>query len=257
MNSFRDTQVIVVAGGRGTRLAPLTDTVPKPMVEVAGKPILEHTLNHFASFGFRKFILCLCYLPEKIEDYFGDGSKFGLQIEYGYEDPNEPLGSAGAVSLVEKHICGSFFVTYADILRHLDLIDLWSFHKGNGGLATLALHSSQSILPRSKILFDKKSKKIEGFIEHPTPDQVTERPVWANGSLYLFEREIFDHLPYGKKFDFGSDIFPLLLKEGKSIYGYPNDDYLIDIGTLEKLHLAEDDIKSGKLKTYDYSKSAF
>lgn len=252
MNSFQEAQVIVVAGGRGTRLAPLTDTIPKPMVEVAGKSILEHTLNHFAAFGFRKFILCLCYLPEKIENYFGDGSKFGLQIEYAYEDPVEPLGSAGAVSLARERINGTFFVTYADIMRHLDLGDVWLFHKHKGGLATIALHTSQSPLPRSKVLFDRDTKMIEGFIEHPTEDQVREKPVWANGSLYVFEKDIFDYLPPGEKSDFGLNVFPKLVQEKTAkLYAYPKEDYFIDVGTIEKLRLAEDHIKSGKLRPYD------
>src|SRR3989344_2634844 len=119
-----ETVVVIVAGGKGTRLAPITDKLPKPMVEVAGKPVLHHIINHFVFFGFRKFILCLCYLPHIIEDYFQDGSKFGLEISYVHEREDAPMGSAGAVGLAKNKLSGTFIVAYADILRRLDLAKL-------------------------------------------------------------------------------------------------------------------------------------
>lgn len=251
-----ETVVVIVAGGRGTRLAPLTNRIPKPMIEVAGKPVLHHIINHFAFFGFRKFVLCLCYLPHIIEDYFQDGSKFGLEISYVYEREDAPLGSAGAVSLAKKKLTRTFIVAYADILRHLDLCELWRYHNQKAGLGTIVLHKSSSHLPRSLVKFDVKNGLINEFIEHPTLEQVNKLPVWSNASLYIFEDKILDYLPGKEAKDFSSDVFPKLIKENKRLYSYPINDYLIDIGTIEKLRLAESDIKSGKLKLYDYHKGA-
>lgn len=251
-----ETVVVIVAGGRGTRLAPLTDRIPKPMIEVVGKPVLHHIINHFAFFGFRKFVLCLCYLPHIIEDYFQDGSMFGLEISYVYEKEDAPLGSAGAVGLAKSKLTGTFIVAYADILRHLDLAELWRYHNQKAGLGTIVLHKSSSPLPRSMVKFDIKSNLINEFIEHPTHEQVNKLSVWSNASLYIFEDKVLRYLPSDKVIDFSTDIFPKLINENERLYSYPTTDYLIDIGTIEKLRLAESDIKSGKLKLYDYHKGA-
>jgi mannose-1-phosphate guanylyltransferase/phosphomannomutase len=128
---------IIVAGGQGTRLRPLTDTKPKPMVEVAGKPILEHTLNLFKKHGVTDFIFALCYLPQVIIDYFGDGSRFGVSIKYTFEDPNQPLGTAGAILASQGEISSTFIVTYADVLRDLDVKGMINQHLQSGSVATL------------------------------------------------------------------------------------------------------------------------
>src|SRR3989344_1376598 len=110
-------KAIIIAGGRGERLRPLTDNIPKPLVEVNGKPILLHTLELLKSHGITEFIIALCYLPERVVSYFGDGSKFGVHITYTYEDQLKPLGNAGAITLSQKYIKETFIVTYADIVR--------------------------------------------------------------------------------------------------------------------------------------------
>lgn len=247
-----EATVVIVAGGRGTRLAPLTNKIPKPMVMVAGKPVLHHIVNHFAFFGFRKFILCLCYLPHVIENYFQDGSRFGVEISYVYEKEDRPLGSAGAVNLAKEKLTGTFIVAYADILRCLDLPDLWRYHSQKSGLGTVVLFKSSSPLPRSLVKFDIENNLIDTVIEHPTVQQVGEGNIWSNASIYVFEKEILRYLPDNKVCDFPADIFPKLIAKEKKLFAYPNMDYLIDIGTIEKLRLSESDIKSGKLKLYDY-----
>lgn len=247
-----EATVVIVAGGRGTRLAPLTNKIPKPMVKVAGKPVLHHIINHFAFFGFRKFILCLCYLPHVIENYFQDGSSFGVEISYVYENEDHPLGSAGAVSLAKEKLTGTFVVAYADILRCLNLSDLWRYHIQKSGLGTIVLHKSSSLLPRSLVKFNIEDNLIGAFIEHPTTQQVGGGNVWSNASIYIFEEEFLTYLPDNEASDFSTDIFPKLIANENKLFAYPNMDYLIDIGTVEKLRLSESDIKSGKLKLYDY-----
>src|SRR3990172_2732098 len=119
-----ETKVLIVAGGKGERLRPITNTIAKPMVKVGNKPVLEHNLDLFKKYGFKNFIFALCYLPETISDYFGDGKKFGVEIEYTYENPETPLGTAGAITLAKEKIDSTFIVTYGDILRVVDVAEM-------------------------------------------------------------------------------------------------------------------------------------
>lgn len=231
-------KAIVVAGGRGERLRPLTDTKPKPMVDVAGKPILLHTLEHLKYHGVREFIFALCYLPQVITDFFGDGSKFGVSIEYTFEDPQNPLGTAGAIKPAQKHISETCIITYADILRELDITAMMHQHIQTKAFSTLHVYKRTGANPKSMITF-QKDLRILDFIERPSPDQIEESFVWANGSFYIGEPELFSFIPDSVTTDFGKDIFPALLKAKKEVYAFPTESYFIDIGTKEKLAQAE------------------
>lgn len=285
-------KAIIVSGGKGERLRPLTDTLPKPMIEVAGRPILEHIINLFKKNGITDFIISVCYLPEKITDYFGNGKNFGVNIKYIYEKENFPLGTAGNIAAARHLIDSTFIVTYADILRDLNIADMVKFHKNKKGIATLNIYKREGKYPKSMVFFDKNSK-ITKFVERPGLSEITylmqschsergtsreishhktgdksipsrfaqwsEIPpltpaqrgsvgmtrckmkeekkdfVWSNGSFYVFEPQIFDFLPNNTFTDFGKDIFPRLLKEGKSLFAYPSTGFFIDIGNHEKL----------------------
>ncbi|MDO8482539.1 MAG: NDP-sugar synthase [bacterium] len=230
-------KAIIIAGGKGERLRPLTDTLPKPMVEIDGKPLLFHTLDLLKSHGVKDFVIALCYLPEKIVSYFGDGSKFGVHIEYTYENPENPLGTAGAITLDKTSTKENFIVTYADILRKLDITDMINHHKKTKSFATLNVYKREGRDPKSMVEFDG-NKKILKFTERPAAEDIKNDYVWANGSFYILEPEIFNFVPESVKSDFGADIFPKLLAEKKDLYAYPTTDYFIDIGNLEKLEQA-------------------
>lgn len=226
-------KAIIVAGGRGERLRPLTDTVPKPMIEVDGKPILEQVIQLLKRHGVTDIIVALCYLPKQIQDHFGNGKKFGVNIAYTLE--SKPMGTAGAITLASQHIHDTFIVTYADILRELDVTDMVKQHKNKKAFTTLHVYKRFGKDPKSKIVFDK-NKRIQQFIERPGE---SKKPfVWANGSFYIFEPEIFSYIPKNKPSDFGKDIFPKLLSVGRSLFAYPTDGYFMDIGNLEKLNMA-------------------
>src|SRR3989338_5789572 len=184
-------KAIIVAGGKGERLRPLTDTLPKPMVEIGGKPLLFHTLNLLKSHDITEFIIALCYLPEKIVSYFGDGSQFGINIKYTYEELLKPLGTAGAITLAKKHIKETFIVTYADIVRELNVTEMIEHHKQTNAFATLNVYKREGPDPKSMIEFDD-TKRILKFIERPTVKDTEGKFVWANGSFYILEPEIFD-----------------------------------------------------------------
>lgn len=232
-------KAIIVAGGRGERLRPLTDTLPKPMIEVAGKSILEHIINLFKKNEITEFIISLCYLPEKITQYFGNGKKFGVKIQYLYEKEDSPLGTAGSITAAKKLIDSAFIVTYADILRELNIMKIIKFHKNKKALATLNIYKRFGADPKSMIFFNK-NKKIINFIERPKPEEIHNDFVWANGSFYILEPGIFDFIPQNTFTDFGKNVFPGLLKAGKKLYGFPSDGLFIDIGNYEKLSKARE-----------------
>ena len=235
-------KAIIVAGGKGERLKPLTNHIPKPMVEVGDKPILLHIIEHFKKNGIKDLIIALCYLPEVVTQFFGDGKKFGVKIEYTYEDLQKPLGTAGAITLAKNLINDTFIVTYADILRDLDIKKMVAFHKKSNALATINVYKRTNKNAKSKIIIDQ-DKRVTQFIERPNEEQLKGGFIWANGSLYILEPEIFNLIPANVKSDFGADIFPRLLKLKKTIYAYPTTDYFIDIGDLKKLEIARKTFK--------------
>lgn len=231
-------KAIIVAGGIGERLKPITNNIPKPMVRVNGQPILLHTINLFKKNGITDFIIALCFLPNVTTDFFGDGTKFGVNITYTYEDPKKPLGTAGAISLAKNLINDTFIVTYADILRDLDTRKMIALHKKSKAFATLNIYKRKSEDAKSMVLIDK-NQKIVKFVERPQ-DSLGKKNIWSNGSFYIFEPEIFNFIPKGKKIDFGKDIFPQVLSSGKKLFAYPSKGYFVDIGNLKKLEYARE-----------------
>lgn len=227
-------KAIIVAGGIGERLKPLTNNIPKPMVEVDGQPILLHTINLFKENGIQDFIIALCFLPNVITDFFGDGKKFGVNIKYTFEDPKVPLGTAGAISLAKDLIEDTFIVAYADILRDLDIKKMINFHKKNKAFTTINIYRRKSRDAKSMVIISK-DKRIVKFIERPNQDDLDKKYIWSNGSFYIFEPQIFEFIPGDKKVDFGKDVFPKLLESKKLLYGFPSKGYFMDIGNLEKL----------------------
>lgn len=230
-------KAVIVAGGIGGRLKPLTNDIPKPMIEVKGKPILLHILELLKKYGISDFIFALCYLPDIITSFFGDGKKFGVNINYIFEDPNNPKGTAGAIIGSKEFINETFIVTYGDILRDLGIGDMIDFHKKNNAFGTLNIYKRESKDAKSMVVIDDKNR-ILNFIERPQRDNLKEEYIWVNGSFYILEPEIFDWIPKNKKSDFGKDIFPKLLKLKKPLCAYPSEGYLVDIGNMGKLEYA-------------------
>lgn len=227
-------KAVIVAGGRGERLKPLTDKVPKPMIKVGEKPILEHVIDLLKKNNIKDLIIALCYLPEVITSYFEDGSKFGVNITYTYEDPLMPLGTAGAILPTKAFIDSTFIVTYADIIRDLDVSAMIKHHQEKKSFMTMNIYQHRGSNYKSRIKFNKE-KILTKFIELPSSKTLKKGSVWSNGSFYIFEPKVFDFITQNQKSDFAKDIFPKLLSSGKKIYVYPSDGYFIDIGSPEKL----------------------
>ena len=236
-------KAIIVAGGRGERLRPLTNKIPKAMILISGKPILEYTIELMKKNGISELVIALCYLPKAIVDYFGDGSKFGVKIKYIYEDPKLPMGTAGAILPARRFIHETFLVTYADILTKLPVKHMIKFHKHSHGFATINAYQHKGVNFKSLISFNQDNLLTE-FKEFESEQYLKDRNCWSNGSFYIFEPEIFDSIPYKKGSDFARDIFPNLIKENKKIYIYSSSEYFLDIGTKKSLIQLEKDLKN-------------
>lgn len=231
-------KAVIIAGGIGKRLRPLTDNMPKPMIVIGKKPILEHTIDLLKENGISDIILALCYLPHIIKDHFGNGSKFGVRISYTYEDPESPLGTAGAILPVKDLISDTFIVTYADILRDLDIKRMIGSHKRAKNLATINIYKHSGTKFKSSIKFNRKDSVLKELKEMPEKIERDGKLIWSNGSFYIFEKEIFSFIPENQASDFSKDIFPKLLEMKRKISVFPSSGHFIDIGTMENLEKA-------------------
>ena len=230
-------KAIIIAGGRGERLRPLTDKIPKPMIKIGDKPLLEHTIMLLKKNGITNIIIALCYMPEQIKNYFGNGSKFGVKISYTIEDIKLPLGTAGAIIPARDLISDTFIVTYADILRELDIVKMIASHKKSESVATINTYKHTGHNFKSSLKFDKNNI-LKNFTELEKSERLKGKFSWSNGSFYIFEPEIFKYISKNQKVDFSRDVFPILMNLNKKISVFPSDGYFIDIGTLKTLEKA-------------------
>jgi mannose-1-phosphate guanylyltransferase / phosphomannomutase len=236
-------KAMVMAAGVGTRLRPLTHIIPKPMIPIVNKPVLEHTLDLLRKHNFREVVINLHFYPQMIKDYFGDGSRWGLKIIYSQE--KSLLGTAGGVKKVEKHFDDTFVVMSGDGLTDIDLAKAVEFHKKKKSLATMVLKKVDARFDYGVTLIDQY-KRIENFIEKPAWSDVFANTV--NTGIYIFEPEIFNFIPENTFYDFGHDVWPSLLKAKKPIYGYEMNSYWCDIGNLQEYKRAERDALEGKVR---------
>jgi NDP-sugar pyrophosphorylase family protein len=214
---------MILAAGQGTRLRPLTERIPKCMVPVGGKPILEHTIEWLRRYSLTEIIINLYHLPEVIRSYFGDGLKWRVRIAYSLED--RPLGTAGGVKNAAWFFDGPFgsaqgrpfFVWYGDNLSTCRLDRLWEFHLAKGGVAAIALHHRDDPAQSGIVSLDENDR-ITRFLEKPRPDQVFSH--WVSAGIFILEPQVLEAIPAEGAPDFGRDVFPALLAAGQSLYGY-------------------------------------
>jgi mannose-1-phosphate guanylyltransferase / phosphomannomutase len=238
-------KAVIMAGGEGTRLRPLTSLRPKPMVPVVNKPVMEHILGLVKWHGITEVVATLQFMPQIIEDYFGDGEEWGMDISYALED--SPLGTAGSVKNAEELLDETFLVISGDSLTDIDLTEVIRFHKEKGGVATIALKRVDDPLEFG-VVITAEDGRIERFLEKPTWGQVFSDTI--NTGIYVCEPEIFKHIPAGEQFDFSSELFPLLMKRGFELYGTVAEGYWCDIGSLGTYVQAHVDVLDGKVGCY-------
>ncbi len=236
-------KAVIMAGGQGTRLRPLTSNQPKPMLPVVNRPMMEHILNLLVKCGFREMVVTLQFLPTLITNYFGDGSEWGVSLEYTTEFV--PLGTAGSVKNSASLLDGTFLVISGDALTDIDLNEVVDFHRERKALATITLIRVENPLEFGIVVTDPEGR-IERFLEKPNWGQVFSDTI--NTGIYVLEPEVLDFIPEGQPFDFSKDLFPLLLKEGYPLYGYVADGYWCDIGNFEQYIAAHRDILDGKVR---------
>lgn len=235
-------QAIVLVGGEGTRLRPLTFGTPKPMVPIMNVPFLARTLERLYDVGIRDVILPAGYMPQAITEYFGDGSRLGMNVTYVIED--EPLGTAGAIKNVEQYINGPFFVLNGDVLTSLDLKAMIDFHKQKGGLGALHLIKVEDPSAFGCVVHDETGR-ISQFVEKPPKG--TEPTNEVNAGTYLLEPDVLSLIPPGRNVSIERETFPKLLAEGHALYAYTTNDYWIDVGRPEHYLNAHRDILSGAM----------
>ncbi|NLM53009.1 MAG: NTP transferase domain-containing protein [Firmicutes bacterium] len=226
-------KAIIMAGGEGSRLRPLTCDRPKPMVPLVNRPMMEHIVALLKAYGFTDIGVTLQYLPEQIKNYFGDGRQFGVKMQYFVED--SPLGTAGSVKNSGDFLDETFIVISGDALTDFDLQKAVDFHRQKGGIATLVLTSVETPLEYGVVIADKDGR-ITRFLEKPAWGEVFSDTV--NTGIYILEPEVLDFIPVNKKFDFAQDLFPLLMEKGYTLYGYVAEGYWCDIGNLKQYHEA-------------------
>lgn len=234
--SYLPVDAVIMAGGKGTRLRPLTLKMPKPLLRVGNKPIMEHNLDRLISFGINNFWFSVNYLGEQIEEYFGDGRKQNINIEYIKE--SKPLGTAGALSKIDGFKHPYVLLTNSDILTNLDYEDFFlKFFEMDAEMALVTIPYKVDV---PYAVLETKSNFIKSFKEKPT------YTYYSNGGIYLMKREVVQRIPKGTFFD-APDLMQELINEGKKVYSYPLSGYWLDVGKPEDFEKAQEDIKQLKL----------
>lgn len=237
-------KAIVMAGGEGSRLRPLTSRRPKPLAPVANKPVMEHIVDLLRRHGITDIIATLHYLADEIESHFGDGSAFGVSMSYVVEDT--PLGTAGAVKLAAERIGREpFLVISGDALTDLDLTALVADHERSGALATIVLQRVTNPLEFGVVITDE-NRHITRFLEKPSWGEIFSDTI--NTGIYVLDSTVLDYMEAGKSYDFSRDIFPRMLHENKLVSGFIGTDYWTDIGNLQQYLQANYDALVGAVK---------
>lgn len=234
-------KAIILVGGEGTRLRPLTYSTVKAMVPVLNKPFIEYVIRHLVSHNVTEVILALGYRPDAITSYFTDVRQLDARLVYNVEA--RPLGTAGAVKNAERYIGETFFVLNGDIFTDINLVDMLQFHKNKGAKVTIALTPVEDP-SRFGVVETDSQKRVMRFIEKPKPGQSTSNMI--NAGIYIIESDILRRIPTGKYIMFEHDIFPALLAEGEPVFGYETSAYWIDMGTPEQYLQLNRDLMFGK-----------
>ncbi|MBV9262737.1 MAG: nucleotidyltransferase family protein, partial [Candidatus Eremiobacteraeota bacterium] len=238
-------KAMILAGGLSTRLYPLTKMVPKPLVPVAGAPNAVHLLRYLKAYGFDDVAINVHYLADDIVAALGDGSQFGVKLQYSYEP--ELLGSAGGVKKIESFFDDEpFLVIGCDEVTDMRLDRLFDFRRERGAIATIGLVECAEVDQYGVVVLDDAGK-IVGFQEKPAKG--TERSRLANTGVYAFSPEIFRHIPPGEFYDFGNQVFPSLQAAAERFYGFSADGaYWADIGTPKEYRRASYDVIRGVVR---------
>jgi dTDP-glucose pyrophosphorylase len=230
--SPKDEWVVIMAGGLGSRLGELTRDIPKPMLPMGGRPMLENIIDNFKEFGFHKFILCVNYKAEIIENHFGNGNAFGIQVKYTHE--KKRMGTAGPLSLIDFEISENLFVVNGDLITSLDFNDFLEFHLKHNSDATMCVKSYANEIPFACIDADYNNNLL----------QIVEKPSFnyhINAGMYIVTKELVEKVPKDTFYDMPT-LFEEALNDGKSVKVFRMDDYWLDIGKPDDYRKGNDDL---------------
>ncbi|MGL5059737.1 MAG: sugar phosphate nucleotidyltransferase [Microcoleus sp.] len=237
-------RAVLMAGGSGTRLRPLTCDLPKPMVPILNRPIAEHIINLLKRHRITEIIATLHYLPDVMREYFSDGGEFGVQMTYAVEE-DRPLGTAGCVKNIVELLDRTFLVISGDSITDFDLTAAIEFHRRKQSKATLVLTRVPDPMEFGVVITDE-NQRINRFLEKPSTSEIFSDTV--NTGTYILEPEVLDYLLPDRESDFSKDLFPLLLEKGEPMYGYIAEGYWCDVGQLDVYREAQYDALYGKVK---------
>jgi mannose-1-phosphate guanylyltransferase/phosphomannomutase len=236
-------KAVVMAGGQGSRLRPLTINRPKPMVPLVNKPVMVHMLDLLKRHGINEVVVTLQYMADHVQDYFGDGSAMDLDIQYSIEEV--PLGTAGSVKNAQVYLDDTFLVVSGDALTDLDLDAIVAYHKAKGARATLTLYRVPNPLEYGVVITDDEGRILE-FQEKPSWGEVISDTV--NTGIYVLEPDVLDYFEDGQAFDFSKDLFPILLRKGDPLYGHISEGYWCDVGNIQEYMRASNNLLEGRVQ---------
>jgi D,D-heptose 1,7-bisphosphate phosphatase len=235
-------KAVILAGGRGARLKSVDDGIPKPMVRIGSKPVLEHQIDLLRRYEFKDIILLVGYKSEVITRYFQDGKILGVNIDYFVED--KPLGTTGGLKEIENKLTSDFILLYGDLMLDISLSRLLDFHKSKKGIATLVIHPNDHPYDSDLVEINNERRIVKFHSKPHLPNKYYKNLV--NAAIYVFSPGILSYIKKGVKEDFGKDIFPSIV-ENEKLYGYITAEYIKDIGTVDRLKEVNSDYSSGKI----------
>jgi len=236
-------KVVIIAGGKGTRIASVNSEIPKAMIPVCGKPIIEHEVELCKRYGFTDFLFIIGHMGDQISSYFGNGRKWGVTIDYYHE--TQPLGTAGALGYLKDKLTEGFFVFYGDTIVDFDMEAMLTFHKEQNADATLFLHPNDHPYDSDIVELDSKGKIVK-FCNKPHPDGFVSKNV-VNAALFIFKPSILDQIEVGVKSHIEKNVLPKCLDAGMNLYGYVSFEYIKDMGTPDRYEAVCHDVESGKV----------
>lgn len=240
--------VVIIAGGLATRMRPLTDSIPKCMVDVGGKPLIQHQLEYLRNCGYGDFVFCVAHLAEKVREYFGDGSALGVRIRYSQE-PGELLGTAGAAKMVEGIASDPCIIYYGDALTSMDFDALVEFHEKKRSEFTIVIHECPAGKQCDSLVALGKEGRVEKFLEKPSAQVAGSHKgrKYVNSGIYVVSKKVFSKIPSGKKLDFARDVIPSLIASNFNVFAYDaSGEYYREVGKLEKYREFSEEVKKKK-----------
>lgn len=250
-------KAMILAAGKGTRVRPITYTIPKPMIPILQKPVMEFLLELLRQHGFEQIMVNVSHLANEIESYFRDGQRFGVEIAYSFEGRiedgeliGEAIGSAGGMKRIQEFspfFDDTFVVLCGDALIDLDLTEAVRWHREKGAIATVIMKTvPREEVPSYGVVVTDDEGRIQAFQEKPSVEEALSSDI--NTGIYIFEPEVLDYIPSGVEFDIGSQLFPKLVESGAPFYGVPMDFQWIDIGKVPDYWQAIRSVLSGDVK---------